>query len=612
MARLKFVVFAVLAIGLWAFHLTRVSSLALGASVEQAQSALAGATAPMAVALEGRRSLVQSAALKLAASPAALNAGPKAGGKAEAPSVDRFAAVRGAVSDAVDAALKESLFVAVQNDVGVLLARGTGEPVATAPEGLDLAGVAQAGAAGALRTVEGAPYFVVAVPMFISDKNEVKASGFAAIGLPLLPDEKALEPVKKALGLEGLALVSAGKVAVLSGDKGALEALAGKLKAGQAQPTGAGALRGLGPLDLPMMVDNPVHGLAGLQAIPGTTYEVLATASSKASLEALADYQVFALGGLVALVLLALVVLVLIGGGEEQGAAMVMPPPMQVPQVVTPAARRDEPIAPAPLSMPEPEPAPEASPDDFDFPASSPSSLASSPSSFPVSSPSSFAPPPPVATGQAPAYEPEPMSDPFAQAAPPAPPPPPVATSEQAAYVPTGGLNDDMEEGQRTVNYPVFKPGTGAPPPPAADPFAMAAAQMGDEGLMGGEDNPESTRVAAVPQELIRAARAGSTGNTSEKPALKTGASIPKIGSVPPAGGGAGEEERHFQEVFRDFVATREKCGEPADGLTFDKFKTKLLKNKEQLVTKYACRTVRFQVYVKDGKAALKATPVKD
>ena len=35
-------------------------------------------------------------------------------------------------------------------------------------------------------------------------------------------------------------------------------------------------------------------------------------------------------------------------------------------------------------------------------------------------------------------------------------------------------------------------------------------------------------------------------------------------------------------------------------------------KNKEQLVQKYACRTVKFQVYVKEGKAALKATPVKD
>ncbi|NMO22335.1 MXAN_5187 family protein, partial [Pyxidicoccus fallax] len=71
-------------------------------------------------------------------------------------------------------------------------------------------------------------------------------------------------------------------------------------------------------------------------------------------------------------------------------------------------------------------------------------------------------------------------------------------------------------------------------------------------------------------------------------------------------------EEQHFQEVFREFVTTRERCGEPADGLTYDKFVQKLRKNKEQLVQKYACKTVRFQVYVKEGKAALKATPVKD
>jgi hypothetical protein len=175
---------------------------------------------------------------------------------------------------------------------------------------------------------------------------------------------------------------------------------------------------------------------------------------------------------------------------------------------------------------------------------------------------------------------------------------------------------DEEEEGQRTVAYPAFKPPPGAvaPPPPAsADPFAMAAAQQGyDNAAPSHEDNPDATRVAAVPAELIKAARAGASGNTGERPALKPAtAALPKIGSIAPAAAG-NEEERHFQEVFRDFVATREKCREPADGLTFDKFKAKLLKNKEQLVSKYQCKTVRFQVYVKDGKAALKATPVKD
>jgi hypothetical protein len=84
----------------------------------------------------------------------------------------------------------------------------------------------------------------------------------------------------------------------------------------------------------------------------------------------------------------------------------------------------------------------------------------------------------------------------------------------------------------------------------------------------------------------------------------------PRVQPLAPAG--ASDEDQHFQETFRDFLSTRQKCGEPNDGMTYDKFAAKLRKNKEQLVQKYNCRTVRFQVYVKDGKAALKATPVKD
>jgi hypothetical protein len=71
------------------------------------------------------------------------------------------------------------------------------------------------------------------------------------------------------------------------------------------------------------------------------------------------------------------------------------------------------------------------------------------------------------------------------------------------------------------------------------------------------------------------------------------------------------DEESHWQQVFQDFLLSRASCGEPAEGLTYDRFRQKLEANKAQLVAKYGCKTVRFQVYVKDGKAALKATPVK-
>ena len=56
----------------------------------------------------------------------------------------------------------------------------------------------------------------------------------------------------------------------------------------------------------------------------------------------------------------------------------------------------------------------------------------------------------------------------------------------------------------------------------------------------------------------------------------------------------------------------KKSCGEPIAGLTLAKFADKLVKNRDDLMTKTGCSEVRFTVYVKDGKAALKATPVKD
>ncbi len=71
------------------------------------------------------------------------------------------------------------------------------------------------------------------------------------------------------------------------------------------------------------------------------------------------------------------------------------------------------------------------------------------------------------------------------------------------------------------------------------------------------------------------------------------------------------DEQAHWRQVFSDFLRIRGECGEVASGLTFERFAQKLASNKATLVAKYSCRTVRFQVYVKDGKAALKATPVR-
>jgi hypothetical protein len=55
----------------------------------------------------------------------------------------------------------------------------------------------------------------------------------------------------------------------------------------------------------------------------------------------------------------------------------------------------------------------------------------------------------------------------------------------------------------------------------------------------------------------------------------------------------------------------RKDCGESIDGLSFEKFELTLNKTRDQVLQKHPAKDVRFTVYVKEGRAALKAAPVK-
>lgn len=74
----------------------------------------------------------------------------------------------------------------------------------------------------------------------------------------------------------------------------------------------------------------------------------------------------------------------------------------------------------------------------------------------------------------------------------------------------------------------------------------------------------------------------------------------------------AGEEEPEWPEVYESFVATKQQCGENVEGFTFDKFKQTLRKNRDAIIQRHGVKRVKFSVYVKDGKAALKASPIRD
>ena len=107
----------------------------------------------------------------------------------------------------------------------------------------------------------------------------------------------------------------------------------------------------------------------------------------------------------------------------------------------------------------------------------------------------------------------------------------------------------------------------------------------------------ENTAIRPVPAELLSAMRdeASSGRGTGVGPA-------PQPLSV--------EEEAYFESVWKEFAATKHICGEAVEPADFRKFRAKLIRTRAQLVERFKCRDVRFRVYIKDAKAALKASPI--
>jgi hypothetical protein len=122
---------------------------------------------------------------------------------------------------------------------------------------------------------------------------------------------------------------------------------------------------------------------------------------------------------------------------------------------------------------------------------------------------------------------------------------------------------------------------TPTPDDPPTRPRAIVDEYEGsyDDGF---GDTEQSTQVTHINQELLEKSSPGEEG-----------------------------EEAHFREVFDQFVATQKECGGPVAGLTFDKFVSKLHAAREQVMKRHNAASVRFTVYVKEGRAALKASPIK-
>ncbi len=164
-------------------------------------------------------------------------------------------------------------------------------------------------------------------------------------------------------------------------------------------------------------------------------------------------------------------------------------------------------------------------------------------------------------------------------------------------------------------------PAKAAVPPPAA----MAASLFGTPkaGLGLGSvppPPPVPTMPTTSPVPFTVPAPAFAPLASAGPPATEGAAALPPP-SAPPAFAGRAQrgpsepdqaDLAHFRQIFDEYVDLRQKCGESIAGLSIDKFTAKLQSNREQLVSKHGCRTARFTVYEKDGKAAIRAVPVRD
>lgn len=70
-------------------------------------------------------------------------------------------------------------------------------------------------------------------------------------------------------------------------------------------------------------------------------------------------------------------------------------------------------------------------------------------------------------------------------------------------------------------------------------------------------------------------------------------------------------DETHYRAAFDEFVGSKKRLGEVVDNISFDGFSAKLRKIEQTLIEKHGCRSVRFQVIVRDKQVSLRPQLVR-
>jgi hypothetical protein len=415
-------------------------------------------------------------------------------------------------------------------------------------EGAEWAALVQAGSDGTVRDAFGSPHVFHSARVGASD---------LVVGLPLVPESFLEELIKQGTqqgSLAALGVARDGKVLSAVGPGKAL--LDKALAVVPTSPERGGIVErgrvGFGPI----LTHNDVLGgaaplaVASRQAIDAAPYEVVAVVSVVPVMSAIAAPQKFALLGFVVLAGLGSAALVIAGASRRSKNAA--EPPEE------PIGREEAPEQPGGETR--------------DAPANQLADVDATP---PNSDPASW--------GGSGDFDPSPEN---------------LSSSGEQPFPPSAF----QQEGSPMGDLPPF-----------------AAALFGTVHSPQLEDPAEARTVAAHPSSPVEEPNPNPppSADTAQEPYPPYQEPAPRetleMAPVPEAPHAVDNpDEAHFQDVFQNFLILRQQCGESADGLTYERFAQKLQKNREQLIARYQCRTVRFQVYVKEGRAALKATPIKE
>lgn len=206
----------------------------------------------------------------------------------------------------------------------------------------------------------------------------------------------------------------------------------------------------------------------------------------------------------------------------------------------------------------------------------------------------------------------------------PAAPEPPAPAAPEAA-------ESSAEQAQtETAEVAEMVPGDGVPAEPVAPAEPPTESNEAPGEALGGHETPAPDEAGAEAAELpAPAERDEKAAPEAHAPddAVEDEAEDEKTREVaafslampppppPPAAAepesAPAEDDDDLKAVYQEFVKAKESLGERVEKLNYERFRRKLLREREGLVARHGCRTVNFEVVIRGGQVSLRPRIVR-